>query len=173
MAFITCKSCGEQTSDARKKCPNCGRAIVSVADQIKAAHRNQQTQNEIAQREQQREQQEKRDSIRCPNCKFQGTGKKVDKGSGGIELALWLLVSWFTFLIVPVVYSIWRRSGERRAQCPVCGWAHVVPLALEGFHQDPDPEGGEYQQKPEGKSPQPSLRKRGQDKVVSIRSKAS
>lgn len=56
--------------------------------------------------------------ILCQNCDFVGPANK--RGSGGIEIALWL-----TFLFpIALVYSIWRRGG---GTCPTCGSNLILP----------------------------------------------
>ena len=67
-------------------------------------------------------------AIYCPNCKYEGQGNLQNKGNGWIELALWLF-TWWSFLVIPVLYSIWRRTGDRPMNCPVCGWSYVAPLS--------------------------------------------
>jgi len=62
--------------------------------------------------------------IRCPNCKYEGPGKFITKGSFGVEVILWL------FLIVPgLIYSIWRLSNKKWT-CPQCDFEHVVKLGM-------------------------------------------
>jgi hypothetical protein len=66
----------------------------------------------------------KRMRIECPNCKYQGFGQYITKGSFAIELILWF------FLILPgLIYSIWRLSSRRWA-CPQCDFDHVVKLGI-------------------------------------------
>ena len=63
----------------------------------------------------------------CKYCGHEGTPKKVIKGSEGIEIALWLagvlitvlsVLTGFMILIVPLVYTMWRRTGKKG--CPKC-----------------------------------------------------
>lgn len=61
-------------------------------------------------------------SAACPACGTVGQPDDVLRGSGGIEFLLYLV------MIAPgLIYSAWRRSGDRR-RCPGCGAAGVVPL---------------------------------------------
>ena len=57
--------------------------------------------------------------IECPNCSYQGSGKRITKGSFAVELVLWLL-----FLLPGLVYSVWRLSNKV-VICPQCRWEHV------------------------------------------------
>lgn len=57
--------------------------------------------------------------IQCPNCKYEGQGKHVMKGSFLIELLLWL-----AFLIPGLIYSIWRLSKQIWT-CPKCDFENV------------------------------------------------
>lgn len=66
----------------------------------------------------------KNDEIYCRRCRNEDRAKKSRKGSGGIELILWLLF-WIT-VFIPLIYTIWRRSGTPLV-CPVCGSADIVP----------------------------------------------
>lgn len=60
--------------------------------------------------------------VRCPNCGYEGPSKLLVKGSGGVELVLWL------FLIVPgLVYSAWRMSNKVKI-CPDCLNEKVVRI---------------------------------------------
>jgi len=52
--------------------------------------------------------------IQCPNCKYEGNGKYITKGSVALELGLWLL-----FMFPGLVYSIWRFSTKKWV-CPEC-----------------------------------------------------
>ncbi len=62
--------------------------------------------------------------IRCPNCKYEGQGKFITKGSFGMEVILWL------FLIVPgLIYSVWRLSNKKWT-CPQCDFEHVVKIGM-------------------------------------------
>ena len=57
----------------------------------------------------------------CMTCGYDATPQTKVKGSGLIELVLWLA------LIVPgLVYSIWRRTALRPS-CSQCGSASLVP----------------------------------------------
>lgn len=58
-------------------------------------------------------------NITCPNCKYEGEGKKYTPGSIWIELFLWMM------LIVPgFIYSIWRLTA-RYVGCPRCKYKNV------------------------------------------------
>ena len=55
----------------------------------------------------------------CASCHYR-TSKPLTKGSGWIELILWLCC-----IIPGVIYSIWRRSGP--SNCPICKNNTLVP----------------------------------------------
>ena len=57
--------------------------------------------------------------IQCPNCKYEGYGKHIIKGSVAVELGLWLL-----FMFPGLVYSIWRHSTKKLV-CPECDFENV------------------------------------------------
>lgn len=57
----------------------------------------------------------------CTGCGTHTADGKA-RGSGWIELALWLLFLW----PIALVYTIWRRAGPSRS-CPACGSATLVP----------------------------------------------
>jgi hypothetical protein len=57
--------------------------------------------------------------IQCPNCKYEGYGKHITKGSIAVELVLWLL-----FMFPGLVYSIWRHSTKKLV-CPECDFENV------------------------------------------------
>lgn len=59
----------------------------------------------------------------CKACGTLNTGRRVARGSGLIELVLWL-----TFIIpIALIYSIWRRAGAGSA-CSSCGSRDLVGL---------------------------------------------
>lgn len=60
--------------------------------------------------------------IKCPNCKYEGKGKKFVKGSTIVELFLWL-----TFIVPGFIYSLWRLSSKYWG-CPQCHFNHVVKV---------------------------------------------
>ena len=68
----------------------------------------------------------------CKDCGYGGRPIKIIKGSDGIEISLWLagvlitllsVFRGFFILIVPFVYSLWRRTGKKG--CPKCK-GHIV-----------------------------------------------
>ena len=61
----------------------------------------------------------------CPACQSIVIARKRTRGSGWIELILWL------WLIVPgVIYSIWRRSSSAEfGSCPTCGNKTIIPIS--------------------------------------------
>ena len=64
--------------------------------------------------------------VRCPNCNYEGFVTEKVKGSGGVELVLWLA------MILPgLIYSIWRYSGEKLALCPDCTNPQTVRLGMD------------------------------------------
>ena len=62
--------------------------------------------------------------IRCPNCKYEGQGKFIIKGSFGMEVVLWLC-----FLVPGIIYSVWRVTTKRFG-CPQCDYEYVVKLGM-------------------------------------------
>lgn len=62
----------------------------------------------------------KKTNIECPNCKYEGEGKYITKGSFAVEVVLWLL-----FLLPGIVYSVWRLSS-RICTCPRCRFENVI-----------------------------------------------
>ncbi len=59
----------------------------------------------------------------CTICGYVGYPKKEVKGSGVIELFVWLLFFWGPALI----YSIWRRVKKPNT-CPACGDTKMIPV---------------------------------------------
>jgi hypothetical protein len=59
----------------------------------------------------------------CSQCGYIGIPNEINKGSGGVELILWLF-----FIIPGVIYSVWRRSSKPRV-CPSCHSQSLVPIA--------------------------------------------
>lgn len=57
----------------------------------------------------------------CPQCGYIGNSKSAIKGSGGVELLLWLF-----FIIPGLIYSVWR-SSSRHPVCPKCGNDNMIP----------------------------------------------
>ena len=60
--------------------------------------------------------------IQCPNCKYEGQGRHIMKGSLWIEILLWLLVA-----IPGLIYSIWRLSKQIWT-CPKCDFENVKKI---------------------------------------------
>lgn len=56
----------------------------------------------------------------CSACGTTGKGNR--RGSGGIEVCLWLFLLW----PIALVYTVWRSSG---AACPICGSQAIVPVS--------------------------------------------
>ena len=72
----------------------------------------------------------------CTNCGEQAIPKTYVKGSGAIDILLWVIflvvLLWFgiiglLFLIVSLVHSIWR-SGSRYKACPKCKTPNMIEL---------------------------------------------
>lgn len=57
----------------------------------------------------------------CVQCGFVGKPRKTAKGSILIELVLWLF-----FILLGLIYSLWRLSSKYTA-CPKCGSANIIP----------------------------------------------
>ena len=55
----------------------------------------------------------------CSSCGSVGEAKR--RGSGGVELCLWLFLLW----PIALVYTVWRSSG---AECRVCGSNALMPV---------------------------------------------
>lgn len=58
----------------------------------------------------------------CTQCGYTGDSKNAIKGSGGVELLLWLF-----FIIPGLIYSVWR-SSSRHLVCPKCKNPNLIPL---------------------------------------------
>jgi hypothetical protein len=58
----------------------------------------------------------------CAGCGAQGMPTQRDKGSGFIEIILWLC-----FIIPGLIYSIWRRSGLANS-CQICRSTDIIPI---------------------------------------------
>ena len=58
----------------------------------------------------------------CTRCATLGEPMMTLRGSGAVELALWLLI-----LVPGIIYSVWRRSSPPVQQCPACGSEELVP----------------------------------------------
>jgi len=72
----------------------------------------------------------------CKNCGEQAIPKTYVKGSGVVDILLWvifvMIFLWFglpglLFLIVPLVHSIWRSSSRYKA-CPKCKTPNMIAL---------------------------------------------
>lgn len=58
----------------------------------------------------------------CPSCESFAQGvKKSRRGSGGVEVALWLC-----FIAPGFIYSVWRSASKDRA-CPQCNARPMIP----------------------------------------------
>jgi len=60
----------------------------------------------------------------CTQCGNIDTQRLAVKGSGFIEIILWVLVFTFPFALI---YSIWRRTGKKNA-CLKCKSEQVIPI---------------------------------------------
>ena len=58
----------------------------------------------------------------CTQCGFIGQPSHATKGSGLIEVVLWL-----TFIIPGIIYSIWRRSSPSQV-CSKCKSQTLIPV---------------------------------------------
>lgn len=61
-------------------------------------------------------------NIRCPNCKYEGKGKKFVRGSFFIEILLWVC-----FIIPGAIYTLWRLTSSYIG-CPKCDYQYVIKL---------------------------------------------
>lgn len=61
----------------------------------------------------------KSDIVVCNSCGSAGEAKR--RGSGGMELFLWLFLLW----PLAIIYSIWRSGGGR---CSTCGSNALIPI---------------------------------------------
>ena len=59
-------------------------------------------------------------NIRCPNCKFEGKGKRITKGYFAVELLL-----YFAFILPGIAYTLWRLTNKKDI-CPQCGFEYVI-----------------------------------------------
>ncbi len=57
----------------------------------------------------------------CTQCGFYGKPKTAVKGSGLVEIFLWLC-----FLVPGIIYSLWR-SSSRHGVCPKCQNTNLIP----------------------------------------------
>ncbi len=57
----------------------------------------------------------------CKDCGSLVSGEEHKKGSGSIEIVLWLL-----FLLPGLIYSMWRTSGDLK-HCEVCKSINLIP----------------------------------------------
>lgn len=63
----------------------------------------------------------------CPNCGYLGKKtKRVIKGSGCLEIFLWLF-----FIIPGILYTIYRSTTEQAKVCPNCEYPHLKKWKLE------------------------------------------
>ena len=64
-------------------------------------------------------------SLHCMDCgeDFKPPLKGALRGSTVIEVVLWLC-----YIVPGVIYSIWRRSGSFKSECPMCHSSKVVPI---------------------------------------------
>lgn len=60
--------------------------------------------------------------ISCPNCKYEGNGKRIVKGSFWIEVILWLC-----FIVPGLIYSLWRLTNKKWV-CPRCSYEYVIKM---------------------------------------------
>lgn len=61
-------------------------------------------------------------TLLCTQCGFVGQASQITRGSGLIEIVLWL-----TFIIPGVIYSIWRRSSPSQV-CSQCKNQSLIPV---------------------------------------------
>ena len=62
----------------------------------------------------------------CTNCGFQGKPKTKVKGSGVVEIFLWIC------LILPgILYTLWRSTSRYKA-CPKCAQPTMIPVDTPG-----------------------------------------
>ena len=60
----------------------------------------------------------------CTNCGYQGTPKKIVRGSFFLEILLWLC-----FIVPGLIYSLWRStSAARHKACPSCEAPNMIPV---------------------------------------------
>ncbi|MDG5816961.1 hypothetical protein QA601_17825, partial [Chitinispirillales bacterium ANBcel5] len=60
------------------------------------------------------------DGMFCLDCGIKGPVKQKPRGSGLIELILWL------FILVPgIIYTVWR-GQKKEYKCPSCGGNNIV-----------------------------------------------
>ena len=59
----------------------------------------------------------------CSRCGTLAKSKQVTRGSGGIEILLWLC-----FILPGVIYTLWRASSKFET-CPACGALDLIPTS--------------------------------------------
>lgn len=67
----------------------------------------------------------------CQACGAIQPNPGQPKGSGGVEVTLWI-IGFFTLLgLIPaLIYTVWRRS-EKVFPCDHCGAKHTIPASSE------------------------------------------
>lgn len=126
MATPTCRRCGKPVAAYARFCGRCGQAYPAEGPPLPGSRGA-------------------RTRVVCTTCTFHGPPLWPEKGSGAVEVALWLL------LLVPgIIYSVWRRSNLRPT-CSRCTSELVV--------WDDTPEAGRILQHRDGSTsaaPQPN-----------------
>jgi len=64
----------------------------------------------------------KSSNVICTKCGFSGKMRSKPRGSGAVELLLWLC-----FLLPGLIYSAWR-GGKKIYTCPSCSSNDIIPL---------------------------------------------
>ncbi len=59
----------------------------------------------------------------CPRCGTVAKSKHATRGSGTIEILLWLC-----FIIPGLIYTLWRASSKFET-CPACGDPGIIPAS--------------------------------------------
>ena len=65
----------------------------------------------------------RRPPLYCPHCGAVAQSKQVTRGSGWIEIVLWLC-----FLIPGLIYTIWRATSKAEV-CSACGSSGIIPAS--------------------------------------------
>jgi len=110
--MIKCPQCGAHLDGSPDAAEKLARAAKSAVSEVKEFRRNY-IKNPVT----------LKNSIRCPQCGFEGQSETFTKGSFGLELVL-----WFLFIFPGLIYSIWRLSSRYKG-CPSCKWEHVVRIS--------------------------------------------
>lgn len=72
--------------------------------------------------------------IRCPNCGYEGKGKKLGSSCLDLLVAIFLLCLG---ILPGIIYLAWQHGKAHRIVCPACGFKNVVRLPKSQRAQPP------------------------------------